>query len=123
GVDQSNGLPLWYTDETRSQTTSNLNEAALSFTGKQALPVHNAGISTSLNYKGFVLSSQFSYAGGHSVYDTWAFVYNSDGAYADLNTREAWANGAWTPENAGNATLPQVVYGGNNQSSSASTRY
>lgn len=123
GVDQSNGAPLWYTDASRTETTSVLNDAALEFTGKQALPVHNAGVSTSLNYKGFVFSSQFSYAGGHSVYDTWGFVYNSDGAYGQLNTREEWANGAWTPENAGNATLPQVIYGGNRQSSSNSTRY
>ncbi|MBA5629167.1 SusC/RagA family TonB-linked outer membrane protein [Moheibacter lacus] len=123
GVNQENGLPLWYTDETRTTTTSELNQAAQVFTGKQALPVHNAGLSTSLTYKGFVLSSQFSYAGGHSVYDTWGFVYNSDGTYGQLNTREDWANGAWTPDNAGSATLPQVVYGGNNQSNSASTRY
>ena len=123
GVDQSNGLPQWYTDETRTEVTSDYSQAALSFTGKQALPVHTAGISTSLNYKGFILSSQFSYAGGHSVYDRWAFVYNSDGAYADLNTREAWAEGAWTPENAGSATLPQVIYGGNANSSTNSTRY
>lgn len=123
GVDQENGLPLWYTDETRTTTTSDLSLAKQVFTGKQALPVHTAGVSTSINFKGFVLSSQFSYAGGHSVYDRWGFVYNSDGAYASLNTREEWANGAWTPENAGSATLPQVIYGGNNSSSSNSTRY
>lgn len=123
GVDQSNGLPLWYTDETRTTTTSVAAEAAMSFTGKQALPVHTAGISTSLSYKGFVLSSQFSYAGGHSVYDRWGFVYNSDGGYAYLNTRQDWVEGAWTPENAGNATSPQIIYGGNASSSTNSTRY
>ncbi|HUH34614.1 MAG TPA: SusC/RagA family TonB-linked outer membrane protein [Moheibacter sp.] len=123
GVDQSNGKPLWYTDETRTETTSVAREAKQVFTGKQALPVHTAGLATSLNYKGFVLSSLFTYAGGHSVYDQWGFVYNSDGAYADLNTRADWANGAWTPENAGNATLPQNIWGGNSQSSVGSTRY
>lgn len=123
GVDQDNGKPLWYTDETRTTTTSNAAEAKQVFTGKQALPVHTAGLGTSINYKGFVLSSMFTYAGGHSVYDQWGFVYNSDGAYAYLNTREDWANGAWTPENAGDATLPQVIYGGNSQSSTGSTRY
>lgn len=123
GVDQANGNPLWYTDETRTTTTSNAAEASQVFTGKQALPVHTAGLGTSLNYKGFVLSSMFTYAGGHSVYDQWGFVYNSDGAYANLNVREPWAEGAWTPENAGNASLPQVVYGGNMQSNVGSTRY
>lgn len=123
GVDQENGLPLWYTDETKTETTSDISQAKQVFTGKQALPVHTAGLSTTIRYKGFSLSSQFSYAGGHSVYDDWGFVYNSDGAYAYLNTREEWANGAWTPENAGNATLPQVVYGGNASSNSPSTRY
>ena len=123
GVDQSNGLPLWYVDETRTTTTSVYREAQQVFTGKQALPVHTAGLSTTFNYKGFVLSSQFSYAGGHSVYDNWAFVYDSDGAYANVNTREDWANGAWTPENAGNATRPQTIYGGNNLSSQPSSRY
>lgn len=123
GVDQSNGKPLWYTDETRTTTTSDAAEAQRVFTGKQALPVHTAGLGTSINYKGFTLSSMFTYAGGHSVYDQWGFVYNSDGGYAYLNTRADWAEGAWTPENAGNATAPQAIYGGNSQSSTGSTRY
>lgn len=123
GVDQDNGKPLWYIDETRTTTTSNAAEAKQVFTGKKALPTHTAGLGTSLTYKGFVLSSMFTYAGGHSVYDQWGFVYNSDGAYANLNTREPWANGAWTPENAGSATAPQVIYGGNSQSNTSSTRY
>lgn len=123
GVDQTNGLPLWYTDETRTTTTSDVAQAKQVFTGKQALPVHTAGLSTSLNYKGFVLSSQFTYQGGHSVYDRWGFVYNSDGGYAYLNTRQDWIEGAWTPENAGSATSPQIIYGGNNASSTNSTRY
>ena len=123
GVDQSNGLPLWYTDETRTTTTSDVSQAKMAFTGKQALPVHTAGLSTTFTYKGFSLSSQFAYAGGHSVYDYWGFVYDGDGAYAYLNTREEWANGAWTPENAGSATAPQIIYGGNNSSNANSTRY
>lgn len=123
GVNQEDGTPQWYTDETRTTVTSDVSQARQVFTGKQALPVHTAGLSTSINYKGFVLNSQFTYAGGHSVYDRWGFVYNSDGAYANVNTREEWANGAWTPENAGSATLPQVIYGGNNAGSTASTRY
>ncbi|SMC32338.1 SusC/RagA family TonB-linked outer membrane protein [Moheibacter sediminis] len=123
GVNQEDGTPLWYTDATRTETTGDVSQAAQAFTGKQALPVHTAGLSTSFNYKGFVLNSQFTYAGGHSVYDRWGFVYNSDGLYGQLNTREDWAEGAWTPENAGSATLPQVVYGGNNASSTASSRY
>lgn len=123
GVDQTNGKPLWYTDETRSATTSVSGLAALSFTGKQALPIHTAGLSSSFNYKGFNFSTQFTYAGGHSVYDNWGFVYNGDGTYGYLNTRKEWAEGGWTPENAGSATLPQQIYGGNSNSGAGSTRY
>lgn len=60
---------------------------------------------------------------GRSVYDNWGFVYNGDGAYAYLNTRKEWAEGGWTPENAGSATLPQQIYGGNSNSGAGSTRY
>lgn len=123
GVNQETGEALWYTDGSKTETTSDISKVQQAFTGKQALPIHTAGLSTSFNYKGFTLSSQFSYAGGHSVYDYWGFVYNGDGAYGYLNTREEWANGAWTPENAGSATLPQAIYGGNGSSSSNSTRY
>lgn len=63
GVDQTNGKPLWYTDDTRTTTTSVSGLAALSFTGKQALPIHTAGLSSSFNYKGFNFSTQFTYAG------------------------------------------------------------
>lgn len=123
GVDQANGDPLWYTDETRTATTNDAGQAKLAFTGKQALPVHTAGLGTTLNYKGFVLSSMFTYAGGHSVYDYWGFVYNSDGAYSFMNTREGWANAAWTPENAGNATLPKFIDGGNKNGGADSSRH
>lgn len=123
GVNQETGEAQWYTDGTKTEITSDYSRVQQAFTGEQALPVHTAGLSTSLNYKGFSLSSQFSYAGGHSVYDYWGFVYNGDGAFGYMNTREAWANGAWTPENAGSATLPQAIYGGNGNSSANSTRY
>jgi TonB-linked SusC/RagA family outer membrane protein len=123
GVNQETGEALWYTDGSKTETTSDISKVKQAFTGKQALPIHTAGLSTTVSYKGFSLSSQFSYAGGHSVYDYWGFVYNGDGAYGYMNTREEWANGAWTPENAGSATLPQAIYGGNGSSSSNSTRY
>ena len=122
GVDASNGNPLWYTDETRTTITNNVNDAKLSFTGKKALPTHIASWYNEMDYKGFKLSFLFNFQGDYSVYDRWAFVYDSDGAYSNLNQLSAQLYDSWTPDNI-DATRPKVVRGGNRNSSNASTRY
>ncbi len=121
GVDPTNGDPLWYTDETKTTTTNILSRAAQVFTGKKALPTHVASFISDLNYKDFRLSFMFTYQGDYYVYDNWAFVYNSDGAYAYLNQFKSALYDSWTPDNT-DASRPKYIYGGNRSSTSASTR-
>lgn len=122
GVDASNGNPLWYTDATRTTITNNSTEAKLSFTGKKALPTHIASWYNEMDYKGLKLSFLFNFQGDYSVYDRWAFVYDSDGTYANVNQMSAALYDSWTPDNT-DATRPKIVNGGNRNSSANSTRY
>ncbi|MBL1220022.1 SusC/RagA family TonB-linked outer membrane protein [Chryseobacterium sp. L7] len=122
GVDPKNGDPLWYTDDSKTATTNNSGLAKLSFTGKHALPTHIGSWYNELNYKNFKLSFLINYQGNYSVYDRWAFVYDSSGQYGYLNQLSSALYNSWTPENP-NASQPKYVYGGNKIANSASTRY
>ncbi|SHE84096.1 SusC/RagA family TonB-linked outer membrane protein [Chryseobacterium sp. OV279] len=122
GVDPKNGDPLWYTDDSKTATTNNSGLAKLSFTGKHALPTHIGSWYNELNYKNFKLSFLINYQGNYSVYDRWAFVYDSSGQYGYLNQMSSALYNSWTPENP-NAVQPKYVYGGNKNANSASTRY
>jgi hypothetical protein len=122
GVDPSNGDPLWYTDQSRTTTTNDVNKANLSFTGKKALPTHIASLINEFNYKGFKLSFMINYQGDYSVWDRWGFVYESDGAYPTVNTSTASLYDSWTPNNT-NASRPKQVFNGNKSSNANSTRY
>lgn len=122
GVDTSNGDPLWYTDATRSEITNDSSKAQLSFTGKKALPSHIASWSNDLSYKNFSLSFLLNFQGDYAVYDRWAFVYDSDGTYANVNQLSAGYYDSWTPDNI-HASRPKIVNGGNKNSTANSTRY
>lgn len=122
GVDPKNGDPLWYTDETRTATTNSSSLAKQVFTGKNALPKHMINWQTDLEYKNLKLSFQFNFLGGYSVYDRWGFIYDGDGQYAYLNSFSDALYNSWTPDNP-TATRPKFVYGGNKNSTAASTRY
>ena len=122
GVDPKNGDPLWYTDDTKTTTTNNSGLAKLSFTGKNALPKHIGSWYNELNYKSFKLSFLINYQGNYSVFDRWAFVYDSSGQYGYLNQLAPALYDSWTPDNP-NASQPKFVYGGNKNANAASTRY
>ncbi|WP_179349649.1 SusC/RagA family TonB-linked outer membrane protein [Winogradskyella pacifica] len=123
GVNPADGTPLWYTDESRTEVTGIVGDAELSFTGKKALPKHLASISNEFQYKGFNFKFLLNYAGGHSVIDRWAFVYDNDGAFANLNHLASNLYDSWTPDNR-DASKPQYLFNSDNNSSSAnSTRY
>lgn len=86
------------------------------------MPTHIASWSNELGYKGFKLSFLVNFQGDYSVYDRWAFIYDSDGAYANVNQLSQGLYDSWTPENT-NASRPQVINGGNKNSTAGSTRY
>lgn len=113
GVDQTNGNPLWYTDETRSATTSDINDAERFFIGKSATPDHFGGFNTSVFYKNFNLSAQFSYSWGNYIYFSQERFIHGDGALTPRSTsRHAFEN-RWLPGKT-DATFPLHRWGGNN---------
>ncbi len=123
GVNPADGTPLWFTDESRTDVTGNVNDAELSFTGKRALPRFLASFSNELEFKNFNLKFLFNFVGGNAVWDRWAFVYDNDGRFANLNHLASNLYDSWTPENR-LASRPRYSFNGDiNNSSSNSTRY
>ncbi|MDN5200068.1 TonB-dependent receptor [Fulvivirgaceae bacterium BMA10] len=81
GVNPDDGAPLWYTDSTRTETTSNISEAERFLIGKSATPDFFGGFNNTLSYKGLSLSFQFNYSIGNYVYDATAWVIQGDGRF------------------------------------------
>ena len=59
GVNPSNGNPLFYTAD--GGLTETISDADRQNTGKSAMPVWQGGFGTSISYKGFEFSTQWSY--------------------------------------------------------------
>ncbi|HYM94242.1 MAG TPA: TonB-dependent receptor, partial [Chitinophagaceae bacterium] len=119
GVDPANGNPLWYVDGTHSQTTSNYNSAQRQLLGT-ASPKYFGGLTSTLNYKGIDLQTDFVFNYGNVVRDGWIF-YSIDGAYPDLN-RYALNLQRW--QKPGDITnVPKYVFGSTTNSNSFSTRF
>ncbi|MBX2911036.1 MAG: TonB-dependent receptor [Cyclobacteriaceae bacterium] len=112
GVDQTNGQPLWYTDSTRSETTSDINAAERFLVGKSATPDHYGGFNTVFTYKGISLSAQFSYSSGNYIYDSNERFYHGDGALTPRSTTTYAFENRWMPGRT-DAKFPQHMWGGN----------
>jgi hypothetical protein len=112
GTDKTDGRAMYYKDvldekgNIKEQTTTyDITEATMYDCGT-TLPVLVGGFGTSLSYKGFELSAQFSYSLGGKMYD---------GAYQSLmhNGRSAGSAmhrdllNAWSPENP-NSDIPRL---------------
>ena len=120
GVDPANGNPLWYTDATKTQTTSNVTTVQRAIIGS-ASPKGFGSFSTAFNYKGFTLDAQFNYQYGNLVYDNWGFISWSDGFNPQLNKIRKQL-GRW--QKPGDVTdIPKYVYGGANVSNAESSRW
>ncbi|MBN8675355.1 MAG: TonB-dependent receptor [Chitinophagales bacterium] len=120
GVDPATGNPLWYTDATRSQTTTSVTTVQRGIIGS-ASPKGFGSFSTSVNYKGFSLDAQFNYQYGNLVYDNWGFISWSDGFNPQLNKIQKQLR-RW--QKPGDFTdVPKYVYGGANVSNAESSRW
>lgn len=120
GVDPATGNPLWYTDATKSQTTTNVTTVQRGIIGS-ASPKGFGSFSTSVNYKGFSLDAQFNYQYGNLVYDNWGFISWSDGFNPQLNKIQKQLR-RW--QKPGDFTdVPRYVYGGANVSNAESSRW
>ena len=122
GVNPTNGKPVWFTDATRKDTTSNSNLAQLSLTGKSASPKYYGGFNNTFTYKGITLDIQFYYNYGNYIYNTWENYLSSDGVYLGSMNQLSSELKAW--QKPGDKTnTPQIIYGGNSNSNRPSTRY
>ena len=81
GVNPDDGAPLWYTDETRTETTSDISEADQFFIGKSGTPDFFGGINTGLSFKGFSLDAVFSFTWNNYLYDATGWVIQGDGRF------------------------------------------
>ena len=110
GVDQSNGDPLWYTDETQTEMTNDIDDAERYFQDKSATPDHFGGMNVNLTYKNFSLSSQFSYSWGNWLYEPNLRFIHGDGRLTPRST-SVWAfENRWVPGKT-DALLPMHEWG------------
>ncbi len=120
GVDPANGKPLWYTDETMSQTTSNYNLAKL-VPNYTATPKVFGSFTSSFSYKGLSLDGLLYYNFGNHVMDLWSRYTQSDGDNSSFNHFASQMN-AW--QKPGDVTdNPIYIFNNTNNSSRASSRF
>jgi TonB-linked SusC/RagA family outer membrane protein len=120
GVDQANGKPLWYTDESRTQTTSNYNLAQL-VPNRTATPKVFGSFTSAFTYKGFTLDGLLYYNLGNHVMDLWSRYTQSDGDNSSFNHFASELK-AW--QKPGDVTdVPIYIFNNTNNSSRASSRF
>jgi len=120
GVDPANGNPLWYLDDTKGATSSDITKAGRGIIGS-ASPKGFGGANTTVRYKNFSLSANFYYQYGNLLFDQWGFLYTSDGTQPNLNKNQKELR-RW--QKPGDATdIPKYIYGNTNSSNGASSRY
>ncbi len=124
GVDPQTGSPLWYVDGQSGETTSVYSDADEAFQEKSALPTYSGGFNTHLNFKGFFVDANLYFAGGHAIYEDWAFYTQHAGLYTTLyyagtqNLMDRW-------QEPGDITdVPKMTYTNTGErASSSSTRF
>lgn len=120
GADPANGNPLWYVDDSKAATVSDISKANRVIIGS-ASPKAFGGANTSLKYKQISLSANFYFQYGNLVNDQWGFIYTSDGALPNLNKNQKELR-RW--QKPGDITdIPRYDYGNANSSNGVSTRY
>ncbi len=123
GVDPDNGKPLYYTDDTKTATTSLLSETDRIYDGKSATPDFIGSFGFSGQFKRFTFSVAANYTFGNYLFENAARFYHGDGRYAPRSTSTwEWENRWQKPGD--NAKVPQIKWGGNSGSQpSNSDRY
>nr|WP_297307117.1 SusC/RagA family TonB-linked outer membrane protein [uncultured Flavobacterium sp.] len=96
GVNPDNGN-LWFYDKD-GNLTETPTDADRKYTGKSSIPVYQGGFGFDLDYKGFFLSTQFSYALKSYRYD---YDYSGFLATDDIGTfnKSRALHDSWTPTN------------------------
>ncbi len=111
GVDPANGDPLFYTDETLTETTNDIDLAERVYQGTNALPTYSGGFGTRIDTYGFFVEADIFFAGGNEVYEDWA-AYTQTSNTSRLNAFNATTqvlDGAWLAP-GDNATHPRFDF-------------
>lgn len=125
GVDPTNGNPLWERVDPNTGEVSKVSkysDATLQYVG-ESTPDFNGGFSSTMSFKGFVLSADFVYSKGGYAYNEGRELFDADGAYPYYNQMtlaDGWSR--WTPTNT-NATHPKAVFNNSSASNKTSSRY
>jgi TonB-linked SusC/RagA family outer membrane protein len=122
GVNPEDGTPRWYTDSSQSATTGDYNQAQFALSGKSASPKYFGSFKNTFTYKGFSLQIEFYYNFGNYINGFWNTVAMTEGAYLGTFNQLTDELSAW--QKPGDKTdIPQIIFGGNNNSNQYSTRY
>lgn len=124
GVNVNTGAPQWYTDNTNKKIlTGSLDSANFVLNDKySASPKIFGAFTNTFTYKGLSLDIQFNYNFGNYLYDTWGFINESEGAFLGSYNQTTRELKTW--QKPGDKTdIPQIIFGGNNNSNGQSTRY
>lgn len=95
GVDD-NGNALWYTDETKSATTTDKSEASKAWLGKSAFPKYDVGFKNSFVYKNVSLSVFFTGQFDYLVANSFHSFTIHDGAFPERNQVNDALYNSWT---------------------------
>ena len=115
------GIGSWYTDASRTQTTTNKNEAERVWLGKSAFPTYMVGFSNSLSYKGVSLSFLFTGQFDYYVHNGYHSFMINDGNFPGRN-QIVEALDYWTESNP-NAANPKPQLTNPNSSRLESDRW
>ena len=119
GVNADNGSAQWYTDSTKTATTTSYAAAKLFLVGKSASPTDFGSLGNTFTYKNFSFSFDFYYNYGNYVAENY-FVYFSDGSYPTRGKFNFMLN-RW--QKKGDITnVPKYVYGDATSGAAASDR-
>jgi TonB-linked SusC/RagA family outer membrane protein len=122
GVNSDNGRPLWYTDATKKEKTSDYNAVQPAYSGMVAYPKYFGSFTNTFTYKNFSLQVQLYYSGGNYLLDPGGNDLISDGGDIPVFNQLTQQLSAW--QKPGDKTnVPQVILYGNHLSNSSSTRY
>ncbi|WP_298296877.1 SusC/RagA family TonB-linked outer membrane protein [Hydrotalea sp.] len=119
GVDPNTGSPLWYTDSTKSATTTSFASAKLFLVGKSASPTDFGGLGNTFTYKNFTLGIDFYYNYGNYIIDNYARFF-TDGSFPTRG-KYAFMLNRW--QKKGDITnVPKYIYGDPRNGASGSDR-
>jgi len=126
GVDSTNGDPLWYVDEARTQTTNIYAQSNRFHTNTSPIPTYSGGVNTKIEYNNFFVEALVSFQGGNQIYQDWGAYTNASWG-SRINTFNATTeilDNTWTTPGQ-NATNPRLAWNDPiiNNAASASTRW